>query len=196
MEEMQSKEMDEPQRTFLALGSNVGERIEHLRYAVAQLRSHGSLRVTSTSPVYETTAHMLRPDQQARPYLNAVLEVQSRLRASTLLAFALDIERERGRDRSGGHRWAARTLDIDLLLFGEESIHEPDLTVPHPRMASRRFVLVPLADIAEEVYVPAPFETTVRALLAWCEDAGNVRRTSYTLDDAGAASGKNGSMAR
>lgn len=170
-------------RAFVALGSNVGDRIAHLRFAVERLAEHDALRVKACSPVYESAAHTLPEAGEAPSYLNAVVELQSRLGPRELLSFCLEIERARGRDRSAAQRWAPRTLDVDLLLFGKERIREPDLTLPHPRMAKRRFVLRPLADIAPHVRVPAPWKATVRELLATCRDGSAIRRTGYTISD-------------
>jgi 2-amino-4-hydroxy-6-hydroxymethyldihydropteridine diphosphokinase len=100
------------------------------------------------SPVVET-APVGGPDQP--DYLNAVVAVRGTLTPHGLLAACLDVERRHGRERIPGRtvRWGPRTLDVDVLLVGDLHVDEPDLTVPHPRMWQRRFVLAPLADLAE-----------------------------------------------
>ena len=127
----------------IALGSNLGDRRAHLEYAIARLRSHlTDLRVSSfheTDPV----------GVAAQPrFLNAAVTGSSAMSAAELLDLLLTIESERGRERP--HAGAARTLDLDLILFGDEIIEEPNLRVPHPRFRERRFVLQPLAEIAPD----------------------------------------------
>lgn len=134
-------------RAAIALGSNLGDRIEHLDAANEAIESLG--RVVATSPVYETEP-IGGPDQG--PYLNAVTVIDTELSARRLLGELLDIERSRDRERT--EQWAPRTLDLDLLLYGDESVDEPGLTVPHPRMVERRFVLDPLLDVWPEACLP------------------------------------------
>lgn len=127
----------------IALGSNLGDRRAHLEYAIARLRSHlTDLRVSSfheTDPV----------GVAAQPrFLNAAVTGSSAMSAGELLDLLLTIESERGRERP--HAGAARTLDLDLILFGDEIIEEPNLRVPHPRFRERSFVLQPLAEIAPD----------------------------------------------
>ncbi len=138
-------------RAFLALGSNLGDREAHLRGAVASLRALE--RVVGVSPVYETAPEG-GPRSQG-PYLNAVVELDTDRSPRELLALCARLESGAGRVRT--ERWGPRTLDVDVLLVGDEVVDEPDLTVPHPRMWERRFVLAPLADLAPEL-VPAGWE--------------------------------------
>lgn len=123
---------------YVALGTNLGDRREHLRYAVKQLPD-----VTRYSGVYET-APVGGPEQG--PYLNMVVELETDLNPFDLLETCLAIEAGAGRERVV--RWGARTLDLDVLLWGDASIVCDQLTVPHPRMWERRFVLQPLAELA------------------------------------------------
>jgi 2-amino-4-hydroxy-6-hydroxymethyldihydropteridine diphosphokinase len=127
--------------TFLALGSNLGNRVTHLEHAVGSLRSLGSIE--AGSPIYET-APVGGPDQGL--YLNAVIKLETDLSPMHLLEHLLDIERQAGRVRD--ERWGPRTLDLDILTYGHERIDEPGLTLPHPEIRNRRFVLMPLADLA------------------------------------------------
>jgi len=138
-------------RVFLGLGSNLGDRLQHLRDAVASLPD-----VVAVSPVYETdpVGGPLGQD----PYLNLVVELQTDLSARQLLGISHRLESAAGRVRT--ERWGPRPLDVDLLLVGDATISEPDLVVPHPRMWERRFVLAPLADLAPEL-VPAGWERRV-----------------------------------
>jgi 2-amino-4-hydroxy-6-hydroxymethyldihydropteridine diphosphokinase len=125
---------------YLALGSNEGDRRNHLRRAVASLPG-----VRRVSGVYET-APVGGPAQG--PYLNCVVEVDTDLGPHDLLAECQRVERDAGRVRTV--RWGPRTLDVDILLFDDLTVDDAELTVPHPRMAERRFVLEPLADLAPE----------------------------------------------
>ena len=176
-------------RAFLGLGSNLGERFGHLCFGVAQLHGARNVCVTDVSPVYESAAHVRPGAAPQPPYLNMVAAVRTRLDARTLLALALRIERARGRRRVpgpadasyGSSAWAPRTLDIDVLVFDRVRLSEAGLSVPHPGLASRRFVLRPLCDVAPDLYVPAPFGEHVGSLLAKCPDAGPVMRTSLEI---------------
>jgi 2-amino-4-hydroxy-6-hydroxymethyldihydropteridine diphosphokinase len=137
-------------RAFLGLGSNLGDRLGYLQLAVDGLAASPGVHVVAVSPVYET-APVGGPEQP--DYLNAVAEVDTTLTARELLALANAIEAEAERVRK--ERWGPRTLDVDVLLVGDEHHETPELTVPHPRMAERGFVLAPLADLAPEL-VPSP----------------------------------------
>jgi 2-amino-4-hydroxy-6-hydroxymethyldihydropteridine diphosphokinase len=135
-------------RAFLALGSNLGGRLENLRRAVELLDATPGIRVERTSSVYETDP--VGPPQP--DYLNAVAEVHTTLTARALLEACLGVEHALGRVR--GERWGPRTLDVDLLTYGEERIDEPGLTVPHPRMHERAFVLIPLRELEPDPPLP------------------------------------------
>ncbi len=131
-----------PTRAFVALGSNLGDRWANLCQGVAGLPD-----VVAISPVYETEP-VGGPAGQDR-YLNMVAELMTRRSPSELLAAAHRAEAAALRQR--GERWGPRTLDVDILLYGEEKIATPELLVPHPRMWERGFVLAPLADLAPEL---------------------------------------------
>ena len=127
-------------RAYLGLGSNLGDRRAHLRAAVAALPD-----VVAVSPVYETDPVGGPPGQS--PYLNLVVALETDLSPRQLLDLARTLEETAGRVRTERH--GPRTLDVDVLLIGDLTVHDDDLVVPHPRMWQRRFVLAPLADLAE-----------------------------------------------
>ena len=129
-------------RAYLGIGSNLGERLGYLQLAVDQLAAADGVTVVGVSPVYET-APVGGPEQP--DYLNAVVGVDTALTAHELLGVAQAVESEAERVRTV--RWGPRTLDVDVLLVGDERIDTPDLMVPHPRLAERAFVVVPLADL-------------------------------------------------
>lgn len=164
---------------FIGLGSNVGDRLAALRAAVRALDALDQTAVIATSLVYETEAHV-RPGQPAQPdHLNAVAAVQTRLGPLALLSHLQAIERAAGRDPDAVP-WSPRPLDLDLLLYGDDEIASGLLVVPHPRLAERRFVLQPLADVAAGRVVPG-VGATVASLLAAAPDRSRVERTRYRL---------------
>lgn len=136
---------------FLALGSNVGDRLATIRSAIEALDGPDDVHVEKVSAVYETVPETGgRPelsDVDQEPYLNLVLAITTTRSPRALLELAHRVEAEHGRDRSNELRWGPRTLDIDILLYEDRIVDEPDLQVPHPRMTERAFVLVPLAEI-------------------------------------------------
>lgn len=139
---------------YVGLGSNLGDRLGWLREAVRRMDGLPATRVDWTggvSSVYETSPHEVGEEQP--PYLNAVVRVVTGLGVEAFFAVLQDIERVLGRVRA--HRGAARTLDLDLLLYGDVVVESAVLTIPHPRMARRWFVLEPLAEIAADVRHPA-----------------------------------------
>jgi 2-amino-4-hydroxy-6-hydroxymethyldihydropteridine diphosphokinase len=140
-------------RAYLGLGSNLGDRLAHLQAAVDGLAATPDVHVVAVSRVYET-APVGGPPQD--DYLNAVVAVDTVLDPHELLAVAQRLEA--GEQRVRAERWGPRTLDVDVLLVGDEHVAEPDLVVPHPRMSERAFVLVPLADVAPDLVAAATLE--------------------------------------
>ena len=136
-------------RAYLGIGSNLGNRLGYLQLAVDALAAADDLRVVGVSPVYET-APVGGPEQPE--YLNAVVALETSRSARSLLELAHEIEADAERVRDV--RWGPRTLDVDILLVGDERVDEPDLVVPHPRLAERRFVLEPLAELDPDLVVP------------------------------------------
>jgi 2-amino-4-hydroxy-6-hydroxymethyldihydropteridine diphosphokinase len=145
-------------RAYLGLGSNLGDRAARLQDAVDGLAATDGITVIGVSPVYETEP-VGGPEQP--DYLNAVVAVDTDLTPRQLLEVAQRLEGEAERER--GERWGPRTLDVDVLLVGDEHVDEPDLVVPHPRLFERAFVTVPLADL-DPMFAPwvPPGETGVR----------------------------------
>ena len=140
----------EPRRALLGLGSNLGDRDANIREALRLLEEWGALRVVRTSRL-RTTAPVGGPPQD--DYRNAAALVETTLPADALLAAAKRAEAALDRD-PGGVRWGPRTVDVDLLLVGDEVVDSPALRIPHPRMTERRFVLEPAAEVAPEMRHP------------------------------------------
>ncbi len=133
---------------YLGLGSNVGDRRAHLEAAVAALAS--AVAVEASSSVYETEPVGEVPDQP--PFLNAAVRIETAQRAHELLATCKAVERQVGRTRTVRH--GPREVDVDLLVLGDEPIATEGLVVPHPELATRRFVLVPLLELDPELVIP------------------------------------------
>ena len=130
---------------YLALGSNQGDRRAFLTAGIDDLLEHG-VEISVRSSIYETEAVADHPQP---PYLNQVVGGRTRLSPRALLEACLEIERNHGRTRDPALPKAARTLDIDILLYGDRVIRDPALTIPHPAMLERGFVRIPLAEIAQ-----------------------------------------------
>jgi 2-amino-4-hydroxy-6-hydroxymethyldihydropteridine diphosphokinase len=135
-------------KAYLALGSNLGDRLERLREAVRLLEEIEGVDVVRSSRVYETDP--VGPPQPA--YLNAVIEVETSRSPLELLEACRAVEDALGRIR--GERWGPRTIDVDVLTFDEQTVDEPDLQIPHPRMHERGFVLIPLGELDDDPMLP------------------------------------------
>lgn len=149
-----------PVTAYIALGSNLGDRRAMIERAISMLDDSDDTEVQRISTVIETEP--IGMPGQSR-YLNAVARIETSLDTRTLLNRCLAIESELGRDRSRTERWGPRTIDLDLLLFGECCIDEPGLNVPHPHLHERGFVLQPLAEIAPNAVHPV-YGTTIESL--------------------------------
>jgi 2-amino-4-hydroxy-6-hydroxymethyldihydropteridine diphosphokinase len=138
-------------RAHVGLGSNLGDREGTIRSAVELLDADPAIEVVAVSTLRETepVGYLDQPR-----FLNGACLLETELPARELLARLLAVERELGRERGGGPRFGPRTIDLDLLLYGNETIDEPGLTVPHPRLLERRFVLEPLHDLDPELSLP------------------------------------------
>ncbi len=150
-------------RAFVGLGSNLGDREATILRALARLKEESEIRVVRVSTLRETdpVGYVDQPQ-----FLNGVVELETELPARDLLTRLLAIERELGRTREDGPPLGPRTIDLDLLLYGEDTIAEAGLQVPHPRLHERRFVLEPLAEVAPDIVIPGqgPVETLVAEL--------------------------------
>ena len=148
-------------RAFVGLGSNLGDREGTLRAAVGRLRSLPGTEVLAVSKLRDTepVGYLDQPR-----FLNGAVALETELSPQQLLAALLELERNFGRNREAAPAQGPRTLDLDLLLYGEAEIAEPGLEIPHPRLHERAFVLEPLAELDPALEVPG--KGTVQALLA------------------------------
>jgi 2-amino-4-hydroxy-6-hydroxymethyldihydropteridine diphosphokinase len=146
-------------RAYVGLGANLGPREETIRRALDLLQRASGVDVVAVSELRETDP--VGVADQPR-FLNGVAALETSLIARELLDLLLDVERELGRVRD--ERWGPRVIDLDLLLYGDETLDEPGLRVPHPRLHERRFALEPLAELAPELAIPG--RGRVSALLA------------------------------
>jgi 2-amino-4-hydroxy-6-hydroxymethyldihydropteridine diphosphokinase len=147
-------------RAYVGLGSNMGDRAHLLWGAIHMLAFNPEVEVVAVSSIRETDPVGFA---EQPPFLNAAVALDTELEPRALLELLLSIERELGRTRNGP-RFGPRTIDLDLLLYGDRVIDEPGLVVPHPRLAERRFVLEPLAELDPDLGIPG--RGRVSALLA------------------------------
>lgn len=155
---------------FIGLGSNLDDPRQQVSTALHELATLAATRVSAVSSLYRSAPMVglgVPVDQPA--YINAVARVETGLSAEVLLNALQAIEARHGRVR-GGERWGPRTLDMDILLYGDAHIDTPRLQVPHPGIAARSFVLYPLAEIAPDLEIPGA--GTLRELLTHCPSAG------------------------
>lgn len=156
---------------YVSLGSNLGDREAALKGAVSALARDASVQIDRLSSLYETDP--FGPPPQG-PYLNGAVAFETRLPPHELLCLLQQIESEAGRVREGVPRWSARILDLDILVYGLQTIDDPALQVPHPRMAERAFVLEPLSEIAPRLRHPTTGDS-IAELAAAARDPAAVR---------------------
>ncbi|HDZ20788.1 hypothetical protein LCGC14_0205290 [marine sediment metagenome] len=149
---------------YIAIGSNLGDRAETLRAAVAAMNATDGIAVTRQSSLIETHPVGGPADQPA--YLNGAVAVETTLTPHELLGQLQRIESALGRDRSAETRWGPRPCDLDIVLMDDVVVDTPDLTIPHPRLAERAFVLAPLAQIAPDARHPIRNKTIAELLVA------------------------------
>lgn len=155
---------------YIGLGSNLGDREQNLRAALADLGSRPGVKLVRVSSLIES-APVDCPDG-AGAFLNGAAKLETSLTPRELLAVLLDAERKLGRDRFGQPRNAPRTVDLDLLLYGDVVMQDDTLTLPHPRMAERHFVLWPLLQIEPRAKDPRTGELWADALASLAQEKG------------------------
>ncbi|RIV42945.1 2-amino-4-hydroxy-6-hydroxymethyldihydropteridine diphosphokinase [Flagellimonas pelagia] len=167
--------MGKKHKVYLSLGSNLGNRLANLQKAIFQIQRQVG-KVLDISSVYENPAVGFEGDE----FLNICVSVLTPLDPKALLDNLLGIEQDFGRVRSQGDGYSSRTLDIDIIYYGQEVINTGDLVIPHPQMQNRNFVLKPLSDIAPQFYHPI-FEKDTRNLLQECRDKSKLTKTKHKL---------------
>ncbi len=165
---------------WIGMGANVGDRLGNLRAALAELASLEATNLVRVSSLYDTTPWGVT-DQ--RRFLNAVVELSTELSPEELLTALGGVEQRCGRVRH--ERWGPRTLDLDILLYDDRIVRTDDLVIPHPRMAQRAFVLVPLAELEPELDVPGLGATVAQLLDALGDEAAEARLIGPLPDSGG-----------
>jgi 2-amino-4-hydroxy-6-hydroxymethyldihydropteridine diphosphokinase len=162
---------------YLGLGANIGDRLGSLQKAVKHLSRIDGIRVIRSSRIYET-APVGGPQQP--DFLNAVLQIETDLSPRDLLNACLDVEDTLGRQRHKGVRWGPRSIDIDVLTYGDEDVFEEGIEIPHPRMHERGFVLAPLLELAADP--PLPGSRTIATLRLGPDALAGVRPFAPPLE--------------
>ena len=153
---------------YIGIGSNLGEKVENCRRAIKAIGSDARNRLVGCSRFYRTEP-MGKKDQEW--FINGVAAVETTMSPRELLEFLLSIEKEMGRDRI--ERWGPRIIDLDILFYGDRVLNEEGLQIPHPRLHERRFVMVPLKDIAPDLVHPV-LQRTVSQILGELNAADEV----------------------
>lgn len=148
---------------YLIIGGNIGNRVQNI-YDCKQHIEHDMGNIEAASSIYETAAWGKTDEPN---YLNQVLKINTIYPPKLLLKKCLEIEKKMGRIRN--EKWSSRTIDIDILFYNNEIIDEPNLRIPHPRIAERKFVLIPLNELAAEEEHPI-YKNTINSLLISCDD--------------------------
>lgn len=151
---------------YLCLGGNIGNRETSIQLAVSEIKQRVG-EVTSASRIYQTEAWGVE-NQQA--YLNVCLEISTKYSSSELIHWLLEIEKHLGRERNANEIYAPRTIDIDILFFNNEITESQNLTIPHPKLHLRKFVLIPLCDIIPD-YLHPVLNKSIFNLLNECDDS-------------------------
>lgn len=167
--------MKQIKRAYISLGSNSGNRLENLQNAVIRINERAG-KVIRVSPVFETPAWGF----EGNDFLNACLIIDTELHPQELLEVLLTTESNLGRIRSDEPGYQSRSIDLDILFYGEEIIDEPDLKIPHPHLHKRRFILEPLKAIAPDLIHPG-LKKSISSLLKDCEDKSSLQKTEGSL---------------
>ncbi len=168
---MNSSARPDPTQVFLSFGGNQGDVLDAFSQALHELRTHPNVRLGRTSRLYLTEPW---GDKDQSHFYNQVVELLWSGGFKELTRLLEQIEENQGRDRNEDRPWGPRTLDIDILLYGQELINRDEYIVPHKHLAERRFALAPLAEL-EPSLVPPGWTRTVREALEVCEDQGAVK---------------------
>lgn len=162
---------------FIGIGSNLGDRSEYCRHAIELLGGRNDIRIERVSPWYESDAVPVSGSfaEEQPPYVNGVAKIITTLSARELFSAMMDVEASLGRPRPRP-KGAPRTIDLDLLLYDDAVIDEPDLKIPHPEIAKRTFVLVPLCDISPDA-IHSLSGQSARELLRVCREKDNDAET-------------------
>lgn len=160
---------------YISIGSNLGNRQLNLQKAVFRMNEQLGT-VTHLSPIYNSPSWGF----DSEDFLNACLRLETDKTPDTCLALLMQLEKNMGRERTIGQGYKSRIIDLDIIYYGSDVIHQENLTIPHPRMADRRFVLKPLADIAPQFYHPS-LKKDSRNLLQQCRDKGKLDKTEGKL---------------
>ncbi len=168
--------MEGTKTAYLSLGSNLGDKLNHLQDAVFAVHKNIG-EVLRISPVYESSSWGFEADD----FLNICISIKTDMRPHSLLAALLKIETQLGRERFQEEGYQPRTLDIDILYYEKEHFFSDNLVIPHPELPFRKFVLKPLSDIAPQFYHPVLNKDT-RNLLQECKDRGSLKKTAHRLN--------------
>jgi 2-amino-4-hydroxy-6-hydroxymethyldihydropteridine diphosphokinase len=161
--------------SYLSLGSNLGDKLENLQIAVNAIdQSIG--KVIGISSIYETPSWGFNGDE----FYNICLKTKTRYHPDELLEKVLELEKDLGRKRKGRQEYQNRNIDIDIILFGNQRISTKNLVIPHPRTLERKFVLIPLADIYDEISQPFN-ERSLRENIQDCNDESVIRKLTYQI---------------
>ncbi|MBX3027618.1 2-amino-4-hydroxy-6-hydroxymethyldihydropteridine diphosphokinase [bacterium] len=159
-----------PHRVFVGIGSNLGERRSNCREARQRIAQLPKTRVVKESSLYESEPH----GNATTWFANSVVELETELNSAELLKKLLAIEEEMGRKRVKGKKWGSRIIDLDILFFDNEIVNKRNLKIPHPRLQERRFVLLPLSELAPQLIHPL-LNASVSELLATVKDAKKIQ---------------------
>ncbi|MGD9764700.1 MAG: 2-amino-4-hydroxy-6-hydroxymethyldihydropteridine diphosphokinase [Candidatus Binatia bacterium] len=162
-----------PHRVFIGIGSNLGDRRANCREARRRISELPKTRVVKESSLYESEPH----GDSTTWFANSVIEIETELTALELLKKTQAIEADMGRKRVKGKRWGSRLIDLDILFFNMEVLDKRNLKVPHPRLSERRFVLLPLSELAPQLIHPG-VNLSVSELLARVKDAKKIHMMS------------------